>query len=290
MTGPAPTSVEGPGHQIHLSLAALPGLSPREAVLQAIEPTSRESPLSEPRWGCLSTAHVQLVPQTRGMIDDGFCDWLLDVYPETQFRLHANVRVLHAPKWVDISGFAQNMEWLERAALISRKLKAPAYSAHSGRRDQANFATMLDLARMASDLFEAPVAIEGQYPVEGDALLVSTWCEYQQLLESKAPFALDLSHLNILACKTGRRETSLVKEMLSSPACLEVHVSSNDGRGDTHEVCAAKDDPWWMELLGFIQPAAVIFSEGNQRLSKTPMTANAAKATTARSSRPIFRR
>ena len=72
---------------------------------------------------------------------------------------------------------------------------------------------MFDKARRCSDLFGCPVAIEGQYPAAGDdphKLLVSSWPEYRAVLDSGVPYALDLSHLNILAHRTGQRDDTLV--------------------------------------------------------------------------------
>jgi hypothetical protein len=80
------------------------------------------------------------------------------------------------------------------------------------------------------------------------------------------PYALDLSHLHILATRTGRRETTLVAEMLACERCIEVHVSDNDGQGDWHQVCA--EPPWWHPLLPHIHPHAVVFSEGNHRRAR----------------------
>ncbi|MDR2032821.1 MAG: hypothetical protein LBP86_11370 [Azoarcus sp.] len=90
-----------------------------------------------------------------------------------------------------------------------------------------------------------------------------TWAEYRALFESGVPYALDLSHLNILATWSGRRETALVAEMLACERCLEIHVSDNDGHGDGHLVCEAP--PWWFDLLDGCHGGAVIFAEGNHR-------------------------
>jgi len=65
-------------------------------------------------------------------------------------------------------------------------------------------------------------------------------------------------------------DEGLVAALLASPNCLEVHVSDNDGRRDTHHVPGKS--VWWMPLLA----AAVqenhnlaIFSEGNRLRSRT---------------------
>jgi hypothetical protein len=122
---------------------------------------------------------------------------------------------------------------------------------------------MLDNTRRCSELMGCPVAVEGQYPTPDDEWLVSSWDEYRQLLDSDVCFALDLSHINILAHRSGRRDDGLVAEMLASDRCTEVHLSRNNGERDSHSVC---DQPeWWTPLLKHIHPGAVVFSEGNHR-------------------------
>lgn len=92
---------------------------------------------------------------------------------------------------------------------------------------------------------------------------MSSWAEYGQLLEANVFFAIDLSHLSILASASGDRSMALVQELVSSPRCIEVHVSDNDGRWDQHKVC---DRPtWWSSVLPSIHKNCVVFSEGNHR-------------------------
>lgn len=239
------------------SLASWPGLRHEQAAERL-----RET-VVEPCFGELSTAHVQLVPQNFGILDEGLADHLAAEYPETQFRLHANVRVLPDRRIADLSGFALHGDWFNQAAAISRRLGAPAYTVHSGSRSESSLQEMLANARRCADLFGCPVGVEGQYPVAGNKLLVSSWDEYQQVFESGVPYALDLSHLNILATVSHRKEVTLVMEMLSCERCIEVHVSDNDGSGDWHQVCESEN--WWHTLLPCINRNAVVFSEGNHR-------------------------
>jgi hypothetical protein len=221
---------------------------------------------AEPLFGALSVEHVQVVPQSTGVFDEPLAEVFRESWPATTFRLHANVRVLGERRVADLSGFDVHRDWFKQAACVHRTLGARAYSAHSGLRAQASFDQMLDHARRCAELFDCPVAVEGQYPLSGgepDKFLVSSWAEYEALLDSGLPFAIDLSHLNILAHRSGVVEMTLARELVSSEQCLEVHVSHNDGCGDWHQVCDHR--PWWWELLGHIQPDAVIFSEGNHR-------------------------
>lgn len=241
----------------HVSLACWPGLRHEEAVRHLTAPPV------EPCFGHLSTAHVQLVPQSMGTLDDALVDVLQDAFPATRFRLHANVRVLPRHVMADLSGFTLHAEWFAQAARINQRLAAPAYSAHAGRRDQATLRQMLDNARRCTDAFGCPVGVEGHYPTPQDTWLVSSWEEYRTLFESGVPYALDLSHLHIVTTRSGRCEETLVAEMLACERCLEIHVSVNDGRSDRHDVCTAP--PWWFALLSAAHPQAVVFSEGNHR-------------------------
>lgn len=76
-------------------------------------------------------------------------------------------------------------------------------------------------------------------------------------------FALDLSHLNILAVQTGRYEHGLTREMLASENCIEVHFPHNNGRNDQHIPMDPESPPWWLEHVDAIGQNAVIFYEGN---------------------------
>jgi hypothetical protein len=248
--------------RVQISLAAFPGLRHEEAAQAAIN-ASRAGRLTEPFFCEIDCEHVQLVPQNHGLLDRSLCESLMSAFPGVQFRLHANVRVLNQRTVADISCLSLYEAWFRQAASISRLLGAKAYSAHSGMRSEADFQTMLNNARRLADMFDCPVAIEGQYPTQGDTFLVSTWGEYRALLDSKMPYALDLSHVNILASQSGRYELGLLQEMLSCERCLEVHVSENDGSGDWHQVCI--EEPWWGVLLPCIHEDAVVFTEGNHR-------------------------
>jgi len=250
-------------NRVNLSLAALPGLMHEDAARTA-HTWSQAGLLSEPLLGQLSLDHVQLVPQSHGRVNEELVEHLRREYPETQFRLHANVRVLSQHVFADLSGLHLYPEYFSRAARMSQALGASAYSAHSGTREQASMSEMLESARRLADLFGCPVAVEGQYPNKGNTLLVNSWEEYREVFDSGVPYALDLSHLNILAEKSGVFEVTLVQEMLSCERCIEVHVSDNDGQGDQHRVC--DELTWWFGLMRYTHPQAVVFSEGNHRL------------------------
>lgn len=247
------------------SLAAWPGASPAVAML-AIE---HHAP-SDPLFGRLSLDEVQLVPQMAGILTCESAVELVQAYPGSRFRLHANVRVLPEHRRADLSNFAEERRWFAQAARVSRVLGARAYTAHAGRRANASLQEAFDNCRRAADLFGCPVGIEGLYPSRAEDWLLSTWAEYRQLLTAGVAYALDLSHLHILATQSGQLDLGLVRELLASCYCMEIHVSHNDGRADSHRPCPASP-PWWFDPLqrALRYPehgnGAVVFSEGNLR-------------------------
>lgn len=187
----------------------------------------------------------------------------MELSPSSNFRLHANVRVLRPMLFADASNFEQYPEWFEQAAALSKRMNAKGYTLHSGLRSNCSMEQMIENAKRIADLFDCPAGIEGQYPAKlSNALLVSDWQEYRQLFDSGLNFALDLSHLNILKHRSDYFDSDLVKEMISSNQCMEIHVSDNDGSGDQHQTLSEK--PFWFEYLDLAHADAVIFTEGNQ--------------------------
>jgi len=246
--------------KVGISLACWPGLTHLAAAQVAMQG------VCEPLLGDLHADQVQLVPQSTDVLDERLAEVLVRTWPQAKFRLHANVRVVQQRRLADLGTFDRDRDWFDAAARIHRALGSTVYTAHAGRRGEASLWRLFDNARRCADLFDCPVAIEGHYPSGGegvDGFLVSSWTEYRALLEGGVPYALDLSHIHILAHRSGRREKALVADMLASPACLEVHISDNDGTGDTHAVLC--HEPWWWPLLQHIHPGATVFSEGNHR-------------------------
>jgi hypothetical protein len=243
--------------KVNVSLACWPALSHEAAFKQLC------LPIREPLFGLLSIKNVQLVPQSWGYLNEERVAAFRSSHPGTQFRLHANVQVQSEHRSTNLGNFHRNTGWFAQAARVSRQLGASAYTAHSGRRSDANLITLLENARRCADLFDCSVGIEGGYPTNGDVMLVSTWSEYRTVFESGVPYVVDLSHLNILASHTGQQESMLVSEMLACERCIEVHLSDNDGRADSHLVCTKTT--WWHPLLSYVHQDAVIFSEGNHR-------------------------
>jgi hypothetical protein len=243
---------------VNVSLAAYPGLQFHDAM----DCIARCSPI-EPLLGVLGIDETQLCPQNRGVLTLDYADMLRELYPATRFRLHANVRVLPDRHVSDWSNWRADSAYWRALAAVSKRLDAPAYTAHAGRRSESDLPTLFENVRRATDQFGCDVGIEGHFPTVHDAFLISTWEEYRQLFESGVGYALDLSHLHILAEQSRRRELTLVQEMLACERCLEVHLSGNDGCLDQHHMLV--DAPWWWSATGYIHDAATVFSEGKQR-------------------------
>jgi hypothetical protein len=248
------------GLRVHPSLACFAGRLHEVAAALALGDFA-----NEPAFGRPDPEHAQIVPQCVGHVNERLCVHLRDAHPATTFRLHANVRLGSRMERVDLSHFESRKDWFVEAARLSRILGAGGYTAHAGMRSEASTRAVLRNSFAATDLFGIPVGVEGMYPDPQARWLISSWNEYAEVLESGAFFALDLSHLHILAMQTGTPEIGLCGELLASDRCIEVHVSSNDGTRDEHR--PADPSAWWMPLLRGANPAAVIFSEGNARWS-----------------------
>lgn len=246
---------------VNAATACYPGLRHEAAVSKLVNGTV------EPALGVLAVQHIQLCPQNFGAIDDVLINKVKAIAPDTQFRLHANVRVPvnGQPHW-DASNFSKTTKaYFQELAEVSKKLKAPAYSLHAGSRKNTTLASLCDTQKALQDMFEIPVAIEGMYPTARDDYLVSTWQEYRWLIDNNIPYALDLSHLAIVAKRTRYIDEALVFDLMTSDLCLEIHVSDNDGRSDSHLVLDSQ--PWWWKSLKearAVNDSPVLFSEGNQ--------------------------
>lgn len=257
---------ETPFPAVHVSLGSYGRLHFRQAIAEMLL-----QPPSDPLLGRLSTRHVQLCPQNTGRLDAEAAAALRRDFPGVTWRLHANIRVEETLRLVDLCDWQTEPAYFGKVAQVSAALNAPAYTAHAGRRAHASLSEVLQHAREAEQWFGIPVGIEGHYPAPSNPWLLSTWEEYRALLESGVAYALDLSHLHILAVQSGRQELGLTQELLASARCLEVHVSANDGRADQHFPLTAP--PWWWPLLASIHPDATVFSEGRLAHRTPPSSA-----------------
>ena len=78
-------------------------------------------------------------------------------------------------------------------------------------------------------------------------MLPNTPCynNLQAILDSNVPMCIDYSHVNIW-CKNNRERT-IVECLLASRKAVEVHLSSNTGRRDSHDYIP--EDEWFLPYL-----------------------------------------
>ena len=259
----APTAFCAEGLAVHATTACLP-TQRFEVAAERLSQGLHQEP-----WGALSLAHVQICPQHPFALSEGLLDTIAGHLPASRLRLHATVPVMRRHFTGEHAWWSEDSRaYWERVAQLSRHIRAPAYTFHAGTRAGHTFGEMLDQARRFEQLFECPVGIEGLYPdpFRKHDWLVDSWEEYRQLMESGVCYALDLSHLNILARVSRRIDAALVKDLLAHPHCIEVHVSDNDGLSDRHQMLrpGAPEALWWMDLLAHAalnNPQAAVFSE-----------------------------
>lgn len=252
---------------IHPVLAIYPGLAPK---------SSFEAILKKPVDGSvfLDTRKCQITPQN-------FCLWtpekiieFTDEYPDTEFRLHASIRVDgmsdcdDVKPWYDLSRYAQSPRkgryYFEKLAELNQAIGSPCYTLHTGFRPKRD--DMRSLARAYSQIesiMKCEIGIETLYPVGGSSsrYWISSWAEHEDLLKSGLNFVVDVSHLNIIFEHEGRND-ELVDRLFESKNLVEIHLSANDGLRDSHKSLSELNDEWWMPYVTEYSGAADIFSEG----------------------------
>lgn len=244
--------------------AQFPGLSVQRALSEI------SSGVHEGVWGLLSSAHIQLCPQSAGILSEEEVERLASAYPQSQLRLHANARVLNRHVLWDASMFSNETKEYY-VALTDRmlRLNSSVFSIHAGYLEHCPPDKFWDRVEQVRECVDSTsqgrvsLAIEGLYPSRHHAQHISSWTDYEELLKRGVPFALDLSHLNIVAHSEKTWNSSLVREMMTSSGCKEIHVSDNDGRGDRH-LALEKTPRWWDDLHDISLDAdCIVFSEGN---------------------------
>ena len=202
-------------------------------------------------FGQVHMEHVQLCPQSSDCIDESTVLELQQSFPDTQFRLHANVRIDSILRIYDASRYSSKTHWYyERLAELSTRMNAPAYSLHAGYRNDACLEKMYENVRTIQSFFSCPVIVEGMYPSERKDWLVRSWEEYGWVMESGLYYAIDLSHINILKRFWGCVEEGLLEDLLLHPNCKEIHLSYNFGNQDSHLQLSSKKykQVWWREI------------------------------------------
>lgn len=244
----------------YFSLAAFGTMSIPDAVhcAQSVEMDILGNPISANK--------LQICPQNRRGVNRELCDILLERYPDTEFRLHANVNITGRPFIVDASNWGDyTLDWFTTLREYVQLLKTPLYTLHAGRRDNCTLPELFDKIREIEDFLQIPVGVEGLYPERDGKWLINSWKEYEAMLNSGVNYALDLSHLNIVGFHEQSYPLDLVQAMLESERCIEVHISHNEGYSDSHRNII--EETWWWGLLKYTNPKADIFTEGYINLS-----------------------
>lgn len=240
-------------NKVCLSLgSALPGKSPEDAMALAQN-------LEVPVIGKISLDHVQICPQNfcGGAMTMERLQNLQSTYPDTHFRFHANVRLMDKGCQYDLGTLHRHSEYTEILTPFLTYLGQP-YSIHAASNGSTLLLQVSNLRRL-SEKSGVPVALEGLYP-GCRSNTVSAWDDYAALLEHKVPYALDLSHLNIVRHTYGDAPDGLVEALMQDKHCIEVHTSGNDGLHDRHLSCDGHE--WWLDLLHLVHKDAVLFYEG----------------------------
>lgn len=237
----------------NMSLGAFPCFSPERAMTFASEGVINLA------IGTINIGHVQICPQNGPeIVNERYIDRLRDLYPETNFRLHANARILTHSMIFDLGSMDRMPEYRKRLVSMLKYL-GEGYSIHSGRSE--NLDQEVSRCQKLEQDSGVPVGIEGLYPGTNSPL--STWEAYEKILHRDVRYAVDLSHLNIVRTKEGNPPEGLVEALLSGDNCMEVHLSGNNGQKDSHEPVGL--GTWWLPLIENINKNAVVFYEGRQR-------------------------
>lgn len=210
-------------------------------------------------------AHMQLCPQQLGQLSEATVEKLQERFPKTQFRLHANVGVLAQRFVFDASSCLKdeaNKEYVKNLSDVHRKTKADIYSYHAGYRT-VSLEQMKENSQKLSDILNCVVAVEALYPDDNNSWLINSLDEYEWMAHN-VPYALDLSHLQIVYHQTGKEiDLQWVRDIMTHSNCKEIHIAGNDGVHDNHRKMSGKE--WWIDLLDNPDIKAHVFTEENYR-------------------------
>ena len=250
--------------RVYGSAAAFPAFTYKEAA------EALHAGVTEPLVGAVSPRKIQLCPQNRGHLTTRVALQLAGDFPETEFRLHANVQVAERRGIYDASTYGKSefIQHFKAVRTLCQALESPVYTLHAGSQQNCTLRQMIDNVRWLQDSMpDTTVGVEGLYPLPAKPQLMDTWDAYQAVYDAGICVALDLSHLNLLPNRPDR--DSIVRDWLRRPQTVEIHISDNDGSRDQHRLLNAATPPWWWPLLNDSLPhlpyTTTIFSESNQR-------------------------
>ena len=221
-----------------------------------------------------SLDHIQLCPQNMGILSKDIVNELKIHLPNTKFRPHANVRTGNKLEFFDASidlksSFAQS--YMKRLKRLIKWLGSSGYSWHAGERVSGGLSLIKDKTNYLSDYLGIRVGVEGLYQ-SPKKYAIDCFLEYEALLGLDCDFALDLSHLQIVCFNEFKNEAcqienakQLAKELMAAKNCLEIHISDNDFKKDSHR--QINTSRWWFNVLNdvSINDDTLVFCESDQR-------------------------
>ena len=251
----------------YVASATFAGFTHREAVDKIAKG------VFEPSIGMLSSDKIQLCPQNHSTLNEEVCSDLILAYSQTEFRIHANTSCGGLFGIYDASSDWSNtsfLAWKKQLAIACKRLNAKAYSWHAGRAKNANLDDAIKRTLDLEQELGICVGVEGLYPSSSTSWLMSSFNDYEKVMNSGASYVIDLSHWQIITKAMGKNEESLLKDLLIHPNCMEIHISDNDGKRDNHGKLSRK--PFWFYLLCELQAKSLIkadvFSEGIQEFKR----------------------
>jgi len=245
--------------ELQPTTAMFPGLMVHQA-MEAISELRKE-------YRQLAIDCVQICPQSYGLFTEDTAYSLQQKYPDVQFQLHSNVRIAQGKKPVHANNKGNWVhQYLREYDRLSTILHAPVYSLHAGSRSESSLEEMFDTLREWNERYRTTIAVEGMYPDRRQRYLLSSWAEYEGLLDANVPFAIDVSHLNIVAHVEKRYDLELTAHLLANRNCMEIHVSSNHGRADSHQAIRDIASEWWYPALSHKNQKTWVFAEENYGL------------------------
>jgi len=201
---------------------------------------------------------IQICPQNSGITTVETIDDINLLKPDSEIRLHANVKVFDPYVWrrrgnpplsmADASRYRHPKfkEYWDTLVPIIQHIGNP-YTFHAGSRVGSTLEQVLASVGDLEQRVGSPVGIEGMYPTCKNSYIMSTMDEYRKVMESGVHYCVDLSHLNIIRHYEGGLDESLVQEMLLSCNCIEIHISGNNGISDSHK--GIDGNEWWIKLV-----------------------------------------
>jgi len=206
---------------------------------------------------------IQLCPQHIGYLSPLLINNIKIKYKEIQFRLHANVKVWDKLYLFDASSdlrLEENKKYILKLKEINNLLGSKIYSYHAGRR--CSIKRLLSNVNYLEDFLGCEVAVEGLYPTKENKWNLSSYNDHEDMFyKTNLKYVIDFSHFNIINSVEKRIDFHLLKEMIESPRCLEIHISDNDGEKDSHHKITK--ELWWFSMMSnaSLTSSVNIFSE-----------------------------